>query len=390
MGQKANRGKGAGARAEAQTASGNGWTGREKMFLGTTIVCLIAAVVGFVLYAGARVPAGVAAKVNDIYVQESDVAQMISEQRARYGLESDADFASSLLMQGMNVYTYRQGIINQIALNTIIDNKAKELGCTPSDSQVDEQVKAMREMNNAQDDESWQKVLDAQGVTEQSLRAQLKTNLSEQAIYEKEIQYTEATDDEIRSYVATNRAGGVAKHSWRATFSGTDAEKRAKEFRETVLAQTGPLTAETFSLLASKYSDSPTVAQDGGDAGWTYLDGSTSYAKALADLQVGALSEVVATDTDGNYGVAYCDEIYEFPDASDASSMDLTAIPDDLMEDLREQASAYVYETKCNEYLAALLSDASFTYYPIPKGAVYNVDMNLAQMAAGTYLDNIG
>ena len=378
---------GAGA-GEPGLHAGRGWDARSKVLLATTVVCLIAAIAGFALYAQARVPEGAAAKFDDVYIGEDKVALSISEQRARLGLKADSDFATYLLHQNMNVYTFRQSVINQVALNMLIDERAAKLGCTPTEAQVDEQVEAMKEQY-VTSSKSWEEVLAEQGVTEESLRAQLKTNLAEQAIYRVAVDRAKASDDDVRSYIAANRAGGVEKHSWRATFSGDDARKRAEAFREAVLAQPGGINADAFSALAVRYSDSPTIDEDAGDAGWTYMDASSAYALALADMRAGDVSEVLETETDGNYGVAFCDEVYEYPQGDDGS-VDLSQMPETLVDSLRELASEELYKNACSVYLAALLTDAKVTYYPIPDGAVYNIDMHLAQMASGEYLANEG
>ena len=192
-----------------------GWRLREKVLFGTTLLFLALAVVGFALYAKNYVPPSAAAKVNDFFVDESDVSKTISEQRARYGLENDSDFSSYLLGQGMNVYTYRQSVINQIALNMLIDKTASSLGCVPSDQEVDEQIGALRETNGAADDERWQEELAQQGVTEESLRAQLKTNLAEQAIYAAVIERSEANDEDVRRYIESALADATDPKSHR-------------------------------------------------------------------------------------------------------------------------------------------------------------------------------
>ena len=362
------------------------WSTREKALLACALVCLIAAIAGFALYAQARVPDDAAAKFNDTYVDESKVAQTISEQRARYGLENDSDFASYLLRQGMNVTTYRQSVINQVALNMLIDQRATDLGVMPSEGEVDAQVEAMKEQY-AVDGKSWEDVLAEQGVTEQSLRDQLRTNLAEQAMYAADVSTPEPTDGDVREYIASYREGGTDKHSWRATFTGEDAKKRAEAFRKEAMALGDGLDADSFSALVREYSDSPTVDEDGGDAGWTHLDGTTSYAQALADVEVGGLTEVTETETEGNFGVAYCDDAYEYADVENADEVDLSSIPESLLDSLRELTAQGLYRNACSIYLTALLTDAKVTYYPIPDGAVYDVDMKLAQMASGDYLD---
>ena len=362
------------------------WSTREKALLACALVCLIAAIAGFALYAQARVPDDAAAKFNDTFVDERTVAQTISEQRVRYGLENDSDFASYLLRQGQNVTTYRQSIINQVALNMLIDQRAAELGATPSEEDVDAQIEAMKGQY-AIDGKSWDDVLVDQGVSEESLRDQLRTNLAEQAMYAADVKTPEPTDDDVRDYVAAYRAGGVDKHSWRATFTGDDAKKRAQAFRDEVLALGDGLNAESFSALAKERSDSPTVDDDGGDAGWIHVDGTTSYAQVLADMEVGDVSQVIETETQGNYGVAYCDDAYEYADVQSADEVDISAMPESLLDSVRESTAQGLYRNACATYLTALLTDAKVTYYPIPDGAVYNVDMKLAQMASGDYLD---
>ena len=366
------------------------WSGLERALLVTTVAGFALAAVFGVFLAGSFVPPGAAAKVGDFFVDDSEVAEYIAEQRFRNGVEDDSAFATYLLQQGMNVYTYRQSIINQIALDRLIENRASDLGAMPSEADVEGQVKALWESNGIEDEDAWQEYLDERGVSDSGLRSQIRTNLAEDAMYERDVQRKEASDEELIAYIKSNRAGGTEKHSWRMIFSGEGAKERAETALAKVRALGDKLSPKTFSALATKLSDSPTVSDDGGDAGWTYMDGSSSYASALSALKEGGVSEVLQTETDGNYGIAYCDNVYSYPEAAAVEELKVSELPEGLADDLRGLAEEEAWKTDCGVYLTALLADADITYYPIPKGAVYDIDMKLAAMASGEALGDEG
>ncbi len=340
------------------------------------VIAVIAAIVGFSLYAGARVPAGSAAKVDNMYITEQSVEDWIAQYRIAYSLEDDDDFGTALLSQGLNVGTFRQNAINQLALSALIDARAKQLGLTPGDEEVQAQIDAAIDTYAFGDDGIWAETLDSYGMTEEGLRSQYRTNLAEQAIYEAEVARRDATDDEIASYMDTYLAGTTQKHACRIVFDGVDASDRAYACYDELkaLAEAGGLDADSFAEVARSWSDED-VSETGGSYAWSGSDAMNSEVQdLLADLEVGEFSapQTISSD-DGLVELIFCDEEYAFPSADEG--IDADDIPEELYAAIVDATCDLVWEDDCAAYLAQLLGDAQITYYPLPEDAVYNVSL---------------
>lgn len=349
---------------------------REKILAGVAGVVVIAAVAGFGLYACALPPASAAAKVKDSYIAESDVSTWISQYRASNSLEDDIAFAEALTSQNLNVSTFRQNAINQLALSLVISNRAAELGKTPTDEQAQEQLDSVKQSMAFNDESVWQETLASYGLTEEGLLNQYKTNIAERSICESDVVRRDASDDNLLAYVQTYLANSTQKHAYRIVFTGDDAATRAEQcMTELQALQTaGTLDTAAFAQLAKSYSDEEGVQDTGGSYAWSGA-GMTDEAKAALEyLEVGAISGTESVQSDNATEIFFCDTQYTFPSASDMAALPEDA-PEELMAEVREAAGDAVWESDCNAYLSSLLAAAKITYYPIPDGAAYNIDL---------------
>jgi hypothetical protein len=98
----------------------------------------------------------------------------------------------------------------------------------------------------------------------------------------------------------------------------------------------------------------------------------------LEYLDVGSFSHPQSAGENGVLEIIYCDRDYTFPGADDISSLTLSDVPEDLRELIESAAAEELWTQDCNAYLAALISAAQITYYPVPRDAPYAVDMALA------------
>lgn len=354
---------------------------REAVLAVVAVLAVIAAAIGFSLYAGARVPADAAAKVDDTYVTEESVADWIAQYRAAYRLEDDSSFASALLSQNLNVNTFRQNAVNQLTLSQLVNKRAEELGVTPTDDEAQAQVDSMKQSMSFGDDGVWDDTLSSYGLTEDSLLDQYRTNLAQQAVCERDVPRREASDDETLSYAKSYLAGTTQKHASRIVFVGDDADARAQECYEQLKAKqdAGGVDATAFSELARAYSDEDDVDETGGSLAWSGDDAmNDDVMNLLEDLDAGAFTGVEDVQSDDAKEIVYCDQAYTFPAAADFSSLDTDTVPASLMDTVSDAASDELWKSDCNAYLAKLLASAKITYYPMPDGATYDVDMSLA------------
>lgn len=354
-------------------------TAREAVLAAIAVIAIAAAVVGFALYASALVPDNAAAKVDDFYIDEPDVAAWIGQYRASNSLADDATFATALLSQNLNVSTFRQSAVNQLALAKLISKRADELGIVPTDDQAQQQLEAAKAQFTFNDEGVWADTLELYSLTEEGLLAQYKTNLAQQGVLEADVPKREASDDEVLAYAQRYLAGTTQKHAYRIVFTGDDAEDKAKECYSQIqeLAGAGKMTTERFAELAKEYSDEDDVQQTGGSYAWSGGGMNAEVKEIIAEISAGGFSSIENVSEDNAKEIVYCDDQYEFPKAEDFATFP-EDVPEALMQEVANASSELIWENDCNTYLASLLANAKITYYPVPDGASYNVDMSLA------------
>lgn len=382
---------GAGDGGGAGVGGRGGWSRREKALMAVAVVAIVVAIAAVVLCVGALRPPGAAAKVNDFYLSEDEVSAYVAEQRARNQQTDDATFASALLGQGLNPGTYRQSAINQLALNALVNKTAEELGVSPTDEEVQEQLDAMKQTAAFGDEDIWQKTLSRYGTDEEGVRAQLRTNLAEQALYDAEVAQPKPTDEQVREYAASAKAGSTDVHSWRIVFAGDDAQTRAKECADEIEQAGAGLNAEAFRMMAIAYSDDEGAGEDGGDYGWTAADDdSHEYLEEVSNMKDGTVSGPLTLGDEGITVIAYRDMSYTYPPQAECLELDLDALPAGLEDHLSSQESRVLWESACDAYLADLLGGAEITYYPMPKDVPYNVSASIAASATSESAESAG
>ncbi len=341
-------------------------------------VAIVAAVVLGALYAFARVPDNAAAKLNDAYITEEEVASYINASRIASATTDDAQFATYLSQQGMTVAEYRIKCIENIATSKLIDQQAQEDGVSIDSSEVDSQISTYKQNLSMGDDSIWQSTLEQQGMTEETLRAQIETNLREQALYEKNVTPRVATDDQATSYMQSSLSGQELKHCYRIVFTGDGQWDRAQTaYKE--LQKSGKMTAESFAVIAEKYAAEDSTELTQGSYLWNdSSEMSENVSDALDDLKAGEYCSPTTIDADDATEIIFCDVDYTFPTSDDLNSLELSSLDSTLADHVRELTTDALWTTDCASYKAWLLARAQVTYYAVPQSAVYNVDMSKA------------
>ena len=357
------------------------WTGKEKFFLVTTIIAVVAAAVGFDLWRTAVVPDDAAAKVGDTYISESEVASSINQYRSSYSLTDDTTYASALAQQGLTPNTFRRQVIDELATSKLVEARAKELGLVPTDEEVDAQYNTAKSSMSFNSEEVWKQTLEQYGMTESALRDQIRVSLEKQNLYEAEVSRQEASDADALSYAQSQLPGVSQSHYYRMVFTGSDAATRANAAHDELAAMksAGTLNADTFAQMARERSNDDDVASTGGSFAWAVEISSDEDLAGLATgLAVGDLSEAGTVESDGDaVEILYCDTKYTFPSSTEISSLTASDVPASLWAVVKSQASDSLYSTACSTYLSNLLANGKVTYYPMPANASYNIPITV-------------
>lgn len=348
---------------------------REKGLVAAAAVLFAATIVGFGLWFANMVPADAAGKVNDTYIPESDVQSYIQQYCATKSLSDEEALVEALNSQSMTVSNLRNNAIDQLGINVLVNKRAAELGVTPSDDAVQEQVDGLKSSLAFNDDETWTQTLESYGMTQDQVWQQQKTALAQKAICEKDVAKREATDDETLSYAKSNCAGNEQKQYYRIAFSGDDASNDAYACLEK-LQKESKVTLAVFKEYAAKYSVDENAAADGGAWKWTAeLDSSSDVYEPVTALEVNEVSAVESDNDEGVTCIYYCAQSYTFPDSDHIDKLKKKDVPSALWNVLKAKAADSLWSSDCSSYLAKMLADAQVTYYPVPADAPYNVDL---------------
>lgn len=342
------------------------------------VVAIVAAIVGFALYATSRVPDGAAAKLNDEYVSETDVNSYINQYRMSHSLTDDTALAQALSSQGMSVAQFRINAIDQIAITKLVNARAEELGITADESKVDEHISQLKSSLAFNDDSIWERTLQQYGTTEDQLREQYRDSLVQQAVCEQEVPRREANDDETLSWAKSNLAGSEQHHYTSIVFSGKNAAKKASSFSSKLTRYEATRSwpnagAEAKAVKARAKRAGATCS----DYAWTIaLDSSSELTETLNGLSLGETSDI-QTDSSAKTSTIYlCDGSYTFPSSGKIGSLKKKDVPGTLWQAVGQKASDALWSSDCTAYVAKLLAQAKVTYYPVPDDASYNVDLS--------------
>lgn len=367
---------------EEATTDGAGktpMTTREKVLAGVASAAVVAAIAGFGLFA-ANNPGDAAAKYSGGSIQESEVASYIEQYRTAYGLTDDSAFAKTLKNQNMTVASYRQNSVDQLIIKHLIEKRAKELGVEVSDDEVESRLQEVYGQIAGDDNSMWQSTLESMGVTEDDLRDRYRADLLQDKVCEQDVAKTDASDEDTLSYITSYLAGSTQKHVYHIVFTSDEGKtKKASECLKALqkLDKDGKLNAAAFEKCAVEYSESANVADNKGALGWTGSGNiGSDVSDLIADMKAGDLSDLSTIDEDdGALEIVYVDEDYAFPEAAKITSLKKLKVPEGLLGVVKSAASAGNWQTDCTNYLAKLLADAKVTYYPVPDGASYAVDL---------------
>lgn len=351
----------------------------ERLYLALFILALICAVVGFALFFITRVPGDAVGKVNGTYITKTEVNDYITQYRISHNLTDDSALAAALNSQNLTVADFQNNATDQIAIAKLVEKRAEELGVTPTDDEVQEQIDEMKNQLAFGDDSTWQQTLSSYGMTEEQVKEQCRESLAQRAVCEKDVAHRDATDKETLSYAKSNMAGSEQKHYLRIVFKGDDKTKRSYACLEKLKAKAsaGTLSAADFEDFVVKYSDEDNAKTSKGSYKWSAeLDQSDDLTETLGELDKGEFTSVEGVDADSAEEIFFCDETYTFPKSGSIEKLKKADVPETLWSVLASDASDALWSSDCTKYMAKLLAQAQVTYYPVPEDASYNIDLS--------------
>ncbi|MFS0880315.1 peptidylprolyl isomerase [Metabacillus niabensis] len=161
-----------------------------------------------------------------------------------------------------DLYTYfveqnGEAALDSLITKNIIEQEAEKQKVKITDKEIDEELK--KTVDSVGGEEAFQSVLASNGISEDDLKENIKTNLQIEKLLESKIKIT---DEEMKTFFDENKAEFAKEEQVKAMHILVADEKTANEVKKK-LDEGGD-----FAELAKEYSTDPGSAQKGGELGF--------------------------------------------------------------------------------------------------------------------------
>ena len=194
----------------------------------------------------------------------------------------------------------REEVLSSLIDKLIVAQRAKKLGVSVGDPEVDNAVKNIIERNKATPEKFWQQMT-LMGSNEHDYREIIRSQVLQDKLIDYEIRSRVVVNEErIREFYEKNYAQKMKEDAYHVLQMGfawkentqaakDDAKRRAEEARQQALS------GQDFRTLARQSSDLPS-AKDGGDIGVFKKSEMAAYMKtSVLSLQPGQISAIQET-----------------------------------------------------------------------------------------------
>ncbi|MFJ7732979.1 peptidylprolyl isomerase [Lysinibacillus sp. NPDC097231] len=180
---------------------------------------------------------------------------------------------------------YGADVLDTLITNKIVELEAKKVGVSVSDDSIEEEYKELEESYGGE--ESLQAALEANGLTEQSVKENIRMYQLTKNVIAASI---DLSDEEVAQYFENNKDSYGQKEEVVASHILLEDEATAKDVLVKVKA------GEDFSDLAKTYSIDSATSENGGELGYIsrgQMD--EQFEEAAFALEKGGISDIVQT-----------------------------------------------------------------------------------------------
>jgi len=233
----------------------------------------------------ADVPDGAIAVVGDREIPKAEYDRLVSQAKKTYEAR-DQEFPAAGTPDFAQL---RNAIVRSLVEQTEFEIAAEELEVEVTDADVEKRLKELKEQFFEGDQEKYEAELEKQGLTDAQVRADVRTRLLSERIFEEVTKDVKVADQEIQAYYDENKAQFETPASRDVRHILVKQKARADDlYRQ--LRQGGD-----FAALAKRYSQDPASKAEGGK--FTAQQGATvpEFDKTAFALDTGELSPPIKT-----------------------------------------------------------------------------------------------
>ena len=180
-------------------------------------------------------------------------------------------------LDGAQSESIRLNVLNELVASEILMQRAEKLGLLATDDEVNQRLTEMRSPYTA---EQFQKTLKDRGLTEDDLKRNIRVNLTEQKVFNKEVSSKiNITDADISAYYNSHKSEfNLIEPQFHVAHIFVAVNGSPQSTNEKPHTQAGALqkiqslynrlqSGEDFEAVAKAYSEDPGTKNNGGDLG---------------------------------------------------------------------------------------------------------------------------
>ena len=235
---------------------------------------------------GGSLGSGIAATVAGQEITQTQLDEVIAQAESRIKAQGQ-----KIPPAGSQEYqAFRQNALQFLVQKAQFEQKAKDLGVTVSEKEVDERLKRVLTQFFGGSQKKYEQSLKKQGISEEQVRDELRSTLLSEKIFEKVGADAKVTDADIKAYYNAHPELYKQKPSREVRHILVPSKSLADDLYSQLKG------GADFATLAKKYSTDPGSKEVGGKL--TIQRGQTvpAFDKVAFALKVGEISKPVKTE----------------------------------------------------------------------------------------------
>ena len=283
------------------------------------------------------VPPGAVALVGDKPIEKADLDRLLAQAKANYEAQKQ-DFPAVGTPDYQNL---RGSLLRGLVQQSQWEQAGAAMGVKVSDKEVDTRLAALKQQYFKGDEQKFKTELENQGLTEESLRDQLRAKLLSDKLYQAILAKVKVTDADIKAYYDSHKAQFMQPESREVQHILVKKKALADEIYAKLK------NGADFAALAKKYSQDPGSKDKGGK--FTAYKGKTvkPFDTFVFSAKVGELSHPIKTSFGWHV-------IQVLSDTKPAAPQPLA--------DAKDQISGTLLKQKQDQALKDWVKDAESTY----------------------------